>query len=335
MTITIGAVGEPASTDELPSVAVVVPTFDRRDRLEATLAPLLDDPATAEIVVVLDGSTDDSLDLLRRRAAQDARVRPVAVEHRGASAARQAGVEAARSDVVLMLDDDLVAEPGLVTGHARRHAAERGLVVIGYADPGHGERRRGSFPDEIYADAYRTSWESYAHDPEQALLHLWGGNVSLRLDDCLRVGVHSPDFHCRYHEDADFGARCLKAGLRAVADCSLRARHVHTRSLDGFLRDAFDDGAGMMLLHVLHADLVGPPAVSRFAADLPPGLGQIVRLCRRRPVERVTTRVLRAAVNVAGRLRMFQLEANIARLLRRVHQQRGALELLAADPPLR
>jgi hypothetical protein len=230
-----------------------------------------------------------------------------------------------------MLDDDLVADPGLVSGHARHHATAEGIVVIGYySHPSEGKRRRGSFPDEIYADAYRTSWESYAHDGEQALIHLWGGNVSLRRLDCLQIGVQSDAFYCRHHEDQDFGIRCLEFGLRGITDRSLGARHLHTRDVGSFIREARDDGAGAMLVHILHADIVGPPDISSFSAGLPFVARVILRLTRRRAVERIAVAVLLRSVRVAGWMRVFGLETNLARLLRRIQKQRGALELLAS-----
>ena len=327
----MAAVSERATT-ALPSVSVVIPTYAGCHRLGRVLSPLLEDPATREIIVVVDGSTDGSLELLQERATADSRLRPLFIERRGPSAARQAGVEAAANEVVLMLDDDLVADPGLVSGHARHHATAEGIVVIGYSHPSESKRRPGSFPDEIYADAYCTSWESYAHDRHQALVHLWGGNVSLRRVECLHVGVQSDAFYCRYHEDQDFGIRCLEFGLRGITDRSLSARHLHNRDVGSFLREAHDDGAGAMLVHILHADVVGPADISRFAAGLPLVARLIVQLARRRAFERVATDVLLRSVRVAGWVRMFGLETNLARLLRRIQQQRGALELLASHP---
>jgi glycosyltransferase involved in cell wall biosynthesis len=315
------------TTTSLPSISVVIPTYEGRDRLLHVLAPLLEDPAASEIIVVVDGSRDGSLELLQEHAAAEPRLKPVFIENRGPSASRQVGVEAATGELVLMLDDDLLAEPGLVARHAGHHVAADGIVVIGYY-PSHGQRRRGSFPDEIYADAYRRGCEAYEHHGDEALLHLWGGNVSLRRSDCLRVGVHSDAFYSRYHEDQDFGIRCLQFGLRGVFDRSLRAQHVHSRSIGSFIRDAREDGAGRMLVHLVHSEVVGPLSVSAFAADLPQPARALVRLCRWSPVEAATRRLLLGAIWTAGQLGMFALETNLARLLRRIQQQRGALELL-------
>ncbi len=98
--------------------------------------------------MVVDGCDDGSIELVEELRRDDERL-VARCENGGASAARQAGVEAASGEVVVLLDDDVVAEPGLVTGHARAHADRDGVVVVGYAPvaaPGgqharHGRRR--------------------------------------------------------------------------------------------------------------------------------------------------------------------------------------------------
>ena len=45
-------------------VSVVIPTFNRRPFLQATISPLLEDPATGESIVVVEGSYDGSIELL-------------------------------------------------------------------------------------------------------------------------------------------------------------------------------------------------------------------------------------------------------------------------------
>jgi glycosyltransferase involved in cell wall biosynthesis len=116
-----------------PTVSVVVPTRNRVAGLADVLSPLLADDATDELIVVDDGSSDTTGHFLAQMAAADPRVRVVQLEGRGAAAARQAGVEAATGTIVLFVDDDVVAAPGLVSGHRRQHAGARSdTVVVGY-----------------------------------------------------------------------------------------------------------------------------------------------------------------------------------------------------------
>ena len=106
------------ASDEPEAVSVVIPTFNRRNSLRRVIESVLVDPAAAEVVVAVDGSTDGSIELLEHLSRSQPRIKPLFVEHRGLNAAVQAGVERATSDVVLILDDDLEATPGLVAAHA-------------------------------------------------------------------------------------------------------------------------------------------------------------------------------------------------------------------------
>src|SRR3954454_24236279 len=115
-----------------PRVSVVAPTYTRRHGLEAWVEPLLREPGLHELVVAVDGSTDGSVEWLQERSRLDPPLKVLSRPNRGAGPARQAGIEAATGEVVLLLDDDVIAEPGLVAGHARHHAALEPLMVLGY-----------------------------------------------------------------------------------------------------------------------------------------------------------------------------------------------------------
>src|SRR4051794_2854924 len=263
-----------------PRVSVVVPTYNRRSTLAAVVDALLTDPATSELIVVVDGSTDGSLELLRERAAADPRLRPIFTENRGELAARALGLEAAEHPVVLFVDDDVLAGPGLVSGHAAHHATRDGLVVVG-AMPVAERLRRGA-PARLYAAWYEQQVRAYQRDPDQVLRSLWAGNVSMPRDAARRVGLANPAFDARYNGDREFGLRLLEAGLEGRFDPALRAEHLYERTPRAFLADAQATGEGTWLVHALHGDVLGPFPADDFARYLSPGLAAAVRLARRR-----------------------------------------------------
>jgi GT2 family glycosyltransferase len=309
----------------LPSVSVVIPTHGRRDLLPAAVEPLLDDPAASELVVVVDGSTDGSFEWVADRAAAEPRLRAVRTPGLGPAAARDAGVRAASGAVVLLVDDDVIAEPGLVSGHARRHAREDGLLVAGYMPPQvPAAKSPEDFALRLYAHEYEQVCRSYERDPNAVLLGLWGGNVSLRRSDFLRVQERGGEAPVRYHEDQDFGLRCRRAGLRPAFDRSLRAVHRHRRDLAGFARDARAQGFGRRVVHERHADVLGLLPGDAFERGLAPPLRALVRAGRRPRAGRWVALGAAAVTRSAGWARAWRLEERAARLLRRVEQQRGA-----------
>jgi glycosyltransferase involved in cell wall biosynthesis len=314
----------------LPSVSVVIPSLNGARRLRTVVTPLVADAAATEVIVVVDGSTDGSLQLLEALARQDPRVRAIETSGIGANAARQRGLEAAQGDVVLFLDDDIVADPGLVSGHARRHLVREGVVILGYTpvklDP---TRKRGEVARYLYARDYEQAFAEIATDPNTVLRHLWGANVSLRRTDALRVGLWNEEAPVRYHEDRDFGLRCLRAGLVGEFDRSLHAVHLYSRDTRGFLADARAQGEGRALIHRAHRDIVGPLPEDAFLERLPRPLAAFVRRCRRPRVHAAAVAVLLASLAVAGALRAYRLETLFAQLLRRIEQQYGAFAAYA------
>jgi glycosyltransferase involved in cell wall biosynthesis len=299
----------------LPTVSVVIPTRNRRQRIERTVRALLADPAATEVVVVDDGSTDGTTGLLEALAVDEPRLRSLRTPPRGQDFARQAGAEVASGDVLLTIDDDVVATPGLVTGHARHHAGRRGLVVVGYMPVRTPCRRRpGQFATYLYAQNYEWACRRWEREPEAVLRYLWGGNLSLRRADALRVGFVSPSGRLPYNEDQEFGLRLLRAGAQGVFDRSLLAHHEHERDLDGYLREGRVRAVGAMTVHAAHGDLLGPFRLERYEDALPRQVRWAVRAARRPAIANLEVRLLRPLIRLSGLARWWQLESLAATL---------------------
>jgi glycosyltransferase involved in cell wall biosynthesis len=110
--------------------SLIIPTRDKAAFLALTLASLERQTGAAfEVVVVDDGSSDDTREVAR---GFDGRLelRYVRRAHRGRAAARNAAIRASRGEVLICCDDDLLASPGFVAAHVE---AQRGggCVALG------------------------------------------------------------------------------------------------------------------------------------------------------------------------------------------------------------
>jgi glycosyltransferase involved in cell wall biosynthesis len=312
---------------DLPSVSVVVPTYNGVALLERILQPLVEDPAASEVIVVVDGSRDGSKELVDRLARDRPHLRSLFIENSGDMGAREAGARAASGEIVLFVDDDVLADSGLVSGHARRHAERAADVVVGYMPVIVSPRRASEdFALMLYAVEYEGRCRIYERDPESVVRDLWGGNFSMRRSDCLAIGLSNPGFTEHYHADRDFGIRCLEAGLSGVFDRSLSAAHLHQRTLESFIRDARSQGAARVLMPAFHPAAVPPPTPTEFARGLPGPVAGIVRLSRRHRAYTAISAALARIVAAAGAARLWPLQDTAARVLRRIEQQRGALD---------
>ncbi len=317
-----------------PTISVIIGTYQRRSTLPTVLDPLLADPAAREVVVVVDGSTDGSIEYLLERSEGDERLRPILTPNQGREATRQRGLEEASGDIVLFLDDDVRADPGLVSGHLARHGAlghRGGHIVLGYMPtavppPPH---EKDTFTTVLYAAEYENRCARFEASPGTVIDNMWGGNISLRRDDALLLGMHNAEYPNLYFEDRDWGLRARRAGMHAVFDRSLSGTHMHRRSASAFFRDAARQGAGQAYLHHLYPEL-GPLDLADFWAGLPAPLAPVVRAAAADSAHRVLHASLGASVDRLGGAGLFGAQLRAAKLLRRIEQHWGARQALAA-----
>ncbi|MFO0964126.1 MAG: glycosyltransferase family 2 protein [Gemmataceae bacterium] len=97
-------------------LSIVIPIKDERDNLtrlhDAVTGALAAEKLDYEIILVDDGSSDGSFDLMRQIAARDPRFKVVRLKRNfGQSAALQAGLDAASGDVIATMDGDLQNDP--------------------------------------------------------------------------------------------------------------------------------------------------------------------------------------------------------------------------------
>lgn len=196
----------------MTALSVVMPTYDAADRVGGTLrAVLAQDVDDLEVLVVDDGSTDGTVDVLQAVAAQDPRVRVLPLpENAGVSHARQVAVAQARGTHVWLVDADDQVAPGAAArllDAARTTGAD---VVLA----------RARF---VYADGTSRPVPTpapgtlHGSDVLRALLrgeasgHLW--NKLLRRDL-----LHPGDFvAARVHSDLALTAAALGRARTAVA----------------------------------------------------------------------------------------------------------------------
>jgi hypothetical protein len=108
----------------------------------------------------------------------------------------------------------------------------------------------------------------------------------------------------------------------------LDAEHVHARTIATLRRDARGQGAGRVKIHRVDGDVLPPFDGQRFACDLHAPLRRVVVACRRPRAGSFCAGILAATAELAGRLRLWRVEMNVFKLLRRVELQCGALDAL-------
>src|SRR3954464_9718855 len=99
----------------MPTVSVIVPAYNVapyiRAAIDSALAQTFRD---LEVIVVNDGSTDETASIVDACCAADPRVRLIEQPNRGLSAARNTALAAARGEFLALLDGDDTWDPGFL-----------------------------------------------------------------------------------------------------------------------------------------------------------------------------------------------------------------------------
>jgi glycosyltransferase involved in cell wall biosynthesis len=93
-------------------ISLIIPTYNRLWALSRVLRQFYDEPLIGEIIVVDDGSIDDTKEWLNQEAATQPKLKPVFHSlNKGLPAARNTGMGAAKYDYIMFWDDDLLLYP--------------------------------------------------------------------------------------------------------------------------------------------------------------------------------------------------------------------------------
>jgi glycosyltransferase involved in cell wall biosynthesis len=159
-----------------PLVSVVMPVFNAAPYLrEAIDSVLTQDYPALEMIVVDDGSTDGSTEILR---SYGDRIRVLAQERRGPAAARNIGVRQARGDYIAFHDADDFWMPHKLTEQvALMREAPQFAIVFGQFAYWRADAT-GRFPDPLLALAHPETWE--IKQPLSGYLY-----VDELLDSCI------------------------------------------------------------------------------------------------------------------------------------------------------
>jgi glycosyltransferase involved in cell wall biosynthesis len=197
-------------------VSAVMPVHDGARYLDEALRSIAGE-SFEELVIVDDGSTDETPAILASWAARDPRIVLVTLErNRGLAHALNRGLEAARGEYIARHDADEMYVAGRIAAQVELLDRERDVVLV------------STWFDIIDEEGRRTGTYRPRHAPEeiQYLLNFYnvlGGHAQtmFRREAALRAGGYAEEFSTV--EDYDTGAACAGSGgsrsCRASACC--------------------------------------------------------------------------------------------------------------------
>lgn len=207
--------------------SVIVPAYNSEKYIEQTLDCLLSQTERdIEVIVVNDGSSDLTADILSRYSEKDSRVVPVNQVNAGVSAARNNGIERAVGEYIIFIDsDDLLSVDALEKLYSALKSTDADLAIFRVQSFGDGVSQYNPIVDEFIKE---TSIDCY---DKRLLRNFLVSNKVYRAELLKKSGVRFPPM--RYSEDGAFFMQfvhTVKPRITGVADALFMYRR-HSASV--------------------------------------------------------------------------------------------------------
>ncbi len=214
--------------EEQPFISIIVPAYNAREHLGQCLDALLASSYTSfEIIVVDDGSTDDT--------AEMARAKGVTLLERtrqaGPGAARNEGALQAKGEVLLFVDADVLVTERTVALVAKRFMENPDVDAL-----------FGSYDDtpseEDFLSQYKNLSHHYVHQQSgEGAVTFWAGCGAVRKEVFDRAAGFDQERYARPSiEDIELGYRMNKMGCKILLDKALQVKHLKRWTLESLLR---------------------------------------------------------------------------------------------------
>ena len=193
-------------------ISVVIPLYNKEDCIAKTLDSVMNQSyRDFEVLVVDDGSTDGSASIVRK--IQDPRIKLISQKNQGPSAARNAGIMAAKGDNVALIDADDIWSPDYLKEMVDLIKEFPDAVIWGF--------NYSTIKNGEIGNTDRTPFHGYVSDNWNSFpFFFWSSSTCCRRSSLIELGGF--DERMVYGEDIDMWFRLLLKG-RGVLDSRVMA----------------------------------------------------------------------------------------------------------------
>ncbi|GAC1419438.1 MAG: hypothetical protein NVS1B13_14810 [Flavisolibacter sp.] len=195
-------------------VSVIIPTYNGAHKLRGIIESLRNQSFSHfEIIVVVDGSTDNTVSLLEKMNISFQEFTVISQENGGRAKVRNTGASHSRGDLLIFFDDDMVIGFETIAEHVKHHLEFSGSILTGeYREP-----YRESTSDFFKFKAYLSKrWTAPFNSAKTVLikkenLYLAAGNFSLLKNTFFSLGGF--DESLTDAEDYDLAMRAIQRNI--------------------------------------------------------------------------------------------------------------------------
>lgn len=114
-------------------LSIIIPAFNVERFIESTLKMLIaQNLEKCEVIVIDDGSKDNTLQIAEKIASEDKRIKVIHQENKGVSVARNVGIKESKSEYLLFMDADDTLTPGTLDYYRKYLEKNPGHCIYGF-----------------------------------------------------------------------------------------------------------------------------------------------------------------------------------------------------------
>lgn len=232
--------------------SVIIPTFNKEKRLQLVLQTLQRQDYnfdSFEIIVIDDGSTDNTGNTVKTFANKMTNIKYIYQPNKGRAAARNTGIKSAKGEIIIFLDDDRLVGASFINEHLRffLNRQNTNKIVLGKRMCLFFSRFEEIFgtiqnliqhnPEEIFKKAreehyYWKKVKFVINMPAISWMLFTTGNVSMGANLFAKVGLFNEGFQGWGYEDTELGYRLWREGIPFISNelaVNYHLEHLRTR----------------------------------------------------------------------------------------------------------
>jgi glycosyltransferase involved in cell wall biosynthesis len=239
------------------SITVIIPTYNGASKIEVLLEALKQQTLIpAEIIVVVDGSTDNTLEVLKKFGKEFPSLRIISQQNKGRSAARNSAARSATADLLIFFDDDKEPDLKCIEKHLAFHLCIEFECLL-----------CGNIEEQLFHDGkdiqnYKTELSrKWIDEIPQGVtrfrldnLFFSSANCSVKKEVFTRLRMFDERLHDA--EDHDLGYRALEVGIPVFFDKDNRAVHHERITCKSYIMRLRSYRTAHQKLATLHPDRI-------------------------------------------------------------------------------
>ncbi|MGB3405707.1 MAG: glycosyltransferase [Microcoleaceae cyanobacterium] len=233
-----------------PFFSIVIPTYNRPERLKSCLQSMsdLNYPREQFEVIIVDDGSSTPLEHIVAPFHQNINITFITQPNQGPASARNTGATKAKGKFIVFTDDDCQPKPDWLNNLEAQFKRTPNSLV--------GGKTLNALPENLYSTASQLLidylYEYYNTNREQASFFA-SNNFAMSKENFSQVGQFDTTFPLAAGEDREFCDRWLHRGYQMSAVSEAQIYHAHHLTLRSFWRQHFNYGRGAFHFHQLRA----------------------------------------------------------------------------------